>query len=47
VQEIMQRKLPFFIIWYVRRQDVVNTDFKNYRPAHAVSPFWNSWEWQI
>jgi peptide/nickel transport system substrate-binding protein len=47
VQEIMSEKLPFFIIWYVRRQDVINTDFLNYRPAHAVSPFWNSWEWQI
>jgi hypothetical protein len=43
----MNNALPFIIIWYVRRMDVINTDFKNYKPAHAVTPFWNTWEWSI
>ena len=47
VQEEMTRNLPFIIIWYVRRMDVVNTDFTGYKPAHAVTPFWNTWEWSI
>jgi peptide/nickel transport system substrate-binding protein len=47
VQEEMTKTLPFIIIWYVRRMDVINTDFQNYKPAHAVTPFWNTWEWSI
>ena len=47
VQEIMGDGLPFFVLWYQRELDVVNTDLKNYRPAHAVTPFWNPWQWTI
>lgn len=47
VQEILNDQLPFFVLWYQRQFDVVNTDLKNYKPAHAVTPFWNSWEWSI
>jgi len=47
VQEIAAEGLPFLVLWYQRELDVVNTDLKNYRPAHAVTPFWNAWEWQI
>lgn len=47
VQEIATAQLPFFILWYQRELDVVNTDLKNYKPAHAVTPFWNAWDWQI
>ncbi len=47
VQEIAAEGLPFLVLWYQRQLDVVNTDLKNYRPAHAVTPFWNAWEWQI
>jgi hypothetical protein len=35
------------ISFYVQRQDVANSYLKNYKPAHAVSTFWNTWEWQI
>lgn len=45
VQEEMADELPFIVIWYVRRLDVINTDVRNYKPAHAVTPFWNTWEW--
>ena len=47
VQREIADQLPFIIIWYVRRLDVINTDFANYKPAHAVTPFWNTWEWYI
>ena len=47
VQEILAQDLPIFVIWFQQRQDVVNIDLKNYRPAQAVSPFWNSWQWEI
>lgn len=47
VQQLLAEDLPIFVIWFYQRQDVVNIDLKNYRPAQAVSPFWNSWEWEI
>jgi len=47
VQKILAQDLPIFVIWFSQRQDVVNIDLKNYRPAQAVSPFWNSWQWDI
>jgi ABC-type transport system substrate-binding protein len=47
VQAIIASELPFIVLWYQRQLDVVNTDFRNYKPAHAVTPFWNTWEWAI
>ncbi len=47
IQEIAAEGLPFFVLWYQQELDVVNTDLQNYRPAHAVTPFWNAWEWRI
>lgn len=47
IQELMLEDLPFIPQWFVRRIDVFNTDLKNYRPAHAVTSFWNPWEWEI
>lgn len=47
VQRILADKVPLIIMWFNRRQDVFNTDFKNYKPAHAVTEFWNTWEWSI
>jgi peptide/nickel transport system substrate-binding protein len=47
IQRILSREEPLIIIWYVRRQDVVNSDLKNYRPAHAVTTFWNTWQWAM
>jgi peptide/nickel transport system substrate-binding protein len=47
VQAIIAAQLPFIVLWYQRQLDVINTDFRNYKPAHAVTPFWNTWEWSI
>ncbi len=47
VQHILAEQQPLMIVWWVRRQDIVNSDLKNYKPAHAVTTFWNTWEWQL
>ena len=47
VQEILTSRLPILVLWFERDQDVINTDFKNFKPAHASTPFWNTWEWEI
>ncbi|MGZ3509596.1 MAG: peptide ABC transporter substrate-binding protein [Vulcanimicrobiaceae bacterium] len=47
VQEIVSSELPIIVLWYQRQLDVINTDFQNYKPAHAVTPFWNTWAWSI
>jgi len=47
VQEILTSRLPIFVLWFERDQHVINTDFKNFKPAHASTPFWNTWEWEI
>ena len=47
VQEILAEDLPIMVLWFSQRQDVVNVNLENYRPAHAVSPFWNSWQWSL
>jgi peptide/nickel transport system substrate-binding protein len=49
--DAIQRRLvadePLVLMWFARRIDVVNTDLRNFRPAHVATDFWNSWEWQI
>jgi peptide/nickel transport system substrate-binding protein len=49
--DVIQRRLvadePLILTWFARRIDVVNPDLRNFKPAHAVTDFWNSWEWQI
>ena len=40
-------QVPMIPIWYNRRISVYNSDLRNYRPAHAVTSFWNPWEWEI
>jgi peptide/nickel transport system substrate-binding protein len=47
VQAILADRVPMIPMWYSRRISVQNTDLRNFRPAHAVTSFWNPWEWQI
>jgi peptide/nickel transport system substrate-binding protein len=47
IQTILADQEPLILTWYVSRLDVANTDLKNYKPAHAVTTFWNTWEWAI
>jgi peptide/nickel transport system substrate-binding protein len=47
VQRILSTDLPIIVLWFSQRQDVVNVNLQNYRPAHAVSPYWNAWQWEL
>ncbi len=47
IQEIWASDVPGIIRWFARRVVVENTDLENYKPAHAVADFWNSYEWSI
>jgi peptide/nickel transport system substrate-binding protein len=47
IQDYLADDEPAILIWYVRRIDIANVDFKGYLPAHAVSQFWNTWEYSI
>ncbi len=47
IQEILAQEVPAIFIWYVARQDIANVDLKGYKPAHAVTTFWNTWQWSI
>jgi peptide/nickel transport system substrate-binding protein len=47
IQAIAADQVPAILNWYVDRISIENTDLKNYRPAHAVTSFWNPWEWDI
>jgi peptide/nickel transport system substrate-binding protein len=47
MQAAIADELPIIVLWYQRELDLVNVDLRGYRPAHAVTPFWNTWEWSI
>ncbi len=47
IQARIEDELPFLTMWFNRRFDVVSVDVKNYKPAHAVTTFWNTWEYDI
>ena len=47
IQQILVDRLPFLTMWFARRIDVVSDDLRGYKPAHAVTTFWNTWEYQI
>jgi len=47
IQEILADEEPAVIMYYTRRVGAINSDLKNYKPSHAVSTFWNPWEWEI
>jgi peptide/nickel transport system substrate-binding protein len=47
IQAILAEQEPIIVLWFDVRQDIANSDLKGYRPAHAVTTFWNPWEWSI
>jgi len=47
IQDYLADDEPAILTWYVRRIDIGSVDFKGYKPAHAVSQFWNTWEYSI
>ena len=47
IQETVVDQLPYLTMWFQRRFDVVSDDLRGYKPAHAVTTFWNTWEYAI
>jgi peptide/nickel transport system substrate-binding protein len=47
IQQIIVDQVPMLTMWFTRRFDVANDDLQNYKPAHAVTTFWNTWEYSI
>lgn len=47
IQQILADQVPTIFLFAVRRVSVLNSDFRNYRPSHAVSTLWDPWEWEI
>jgi peptide/nickel transport system substrate-binding protein len=47
IQDYLAEDEPAIYLWFVQRIDIANVDFKGYKPAHAVSEFWNTWEYSI
>jgi peptide/nickel transport system substrate-binding protein len=47
IQENLADDVPVIVLYFAQQQDVVNLDLKNYHPASAVTPFWNTWQLDI
>jgi len=47
IQQRIHDAVPIHTIVWRSNIDAVNTDLKNFKPAPAVSDFWNSYEWEI
>ena len=47
IQTILADDVPMIVLYFQQQQDVVNLDLKNYYPASAVTPFWNTWQLEI
>jgi peptide/nickel transport system substrate-binding protein len=47
VQDRLVNDVPFLTLWFNRHIDVVSDDLHGFRPPHAVTMFWNTWEYRI
>ncbi|HXW76132.1 MAG TPA: peptide ABC transporter substrate-binding protein [Candidatus Eremiobacteraceae bacterium] len=47
VQQVLAQDAPADFLFWEKRDDAVRDGFLNYRPAPAVTEFWNSWQWQM
>ena len=47
IQKVLAQQLPALFLWFDRYDYAVNSDMRNFKPAHVGSPLWNTWEWAI
>jgi peptide/nickel transport system substrate-binding protein len=47
IQKLLAQDQPFLVVYFNRRVNVVSTRMTGFKPAHAVTEFWNPWEWSI
>jgi peptide/nickel transport system substrate-binding protein len=45
IQRLLNEDLPVVFLYWVLRNDNIRDGFAGYRPAPAVTEFWNSWQW--
>lgn len=46
IQYLLNEDLPVIFLYWELRNDSIREGFAGYKPAPAVSEFWNSWEWK-
>lgn len=47
IQRFAADDCAVIFLWFAKRVDAVSTELKGYRPAHAVTPLWNTYAWRI
>ena len=47
IQKLLASESPTVFSWFARQIYVTNPNFKNFKPAPAVTSNWNSWEWEM
>ncbi len=47
IQELLDEDVPVVFMYFVDRNDAVRVGLENYRPAPAVTEFWNTWQWRM
>lgn len=47
IQELLAQDLPVVFFYFAQRNDALRIGLTGYRPAPAVTEFWNTWEWQM
>ena len=45
IDTLLAQDVPTVFLWWQKRNDLVANTVQNYRPAPAVTTFWNSWQW--
>jgi peptide/nickel transport system substrate-binding protein len=46
IERLLARDNPDIFFWYMRQQEVISVDFKNFAP-NPVTESWNAWQWSI
>ena len=47
IQQTLVDQAPEITMWFQRRFDIASDKLKGYKPAHAVTTFWNTWAYDI
>ncbi|HXW76133.1 MAG TPA: ABC transporter substrate-binding protein, partial [Candidatus Eremiobacteraceae bacterium] len=47
IQQYLAQDLPTLILFYSKRNDAVRDQLADFRPAQAVTEFWNTWQWDM
>jgi peptide/nickel transport system substrate-binding protein len=46
IQHLLVEDVPAVFLYWELRNDSIRNGFEGYRPAPAVTEFWNSWQWK-